>query len=203
MEGICWCPIDTREAALDLIAFLGKLGASGDLKIAYLQAEAQLIRDPLAPVAGWTALGGLFGQDGKQGIRRAFRAGLDLDVVERMSERYLLDISTHDYLDRERLLLGLSYDVTHDRLVRDYDNQGRLDRQEANQSVPALCNVRTAHRRWRGGHVSRRGAWRDPSRLARPRIAERGRDATGRIQGSQHLPRLRHQAHGTSSIRRL
>ena len=124
LEGICWCPIDTREAALDLIAFLGKLGASGDLKTAYLQAEAQLARDPLAPVAFWPAIGGLFGQDGKQGIRRAFQAGLDLDDIERMSERYLLDISTHDYLDRERLLLGLSYDVTHDRLVRDWDNRG-------------------------------------------------------------------------------
>ena len=124
LEGICWCPIDTREAALDLIAFLARLGASGDLRVAYLQGEAQLIRDPFAPVAGWNAIGGLFGQDGKQGIRRAFRAGLDLDDVERMSERYILDISTHDYLDRERLLLGLSYDVTHDRLIRDWDNKG-------------------------------------------------------------------------------
>ena len=84
LEGICWCPIDTREAALDLITFLAKLGANGDLGVAYLQGEAQLIRDPLAPVAGWTAVGGLFGQDGKQGIRRAFRAGLDLDIVERV-----------------------------------------------------------------------------------------------------------------------
>ena len=36
---------------------MGKLGASGDLKVAYVNAEAQLIKDPLAPVAGWTALG--------------------------------------------------------------------------------------------------------------------------------------------------
>ena len=94
LEGICWCPIDTREQALDLVAFLAKLGASGDLKLAYLQAETQLARDPLAPVAGWNAIANLFKTDGKQGIRRAFRAGLDLDVIERMSERYLLDIST-------------------------------------------------------------------------------------------------------------
>ena len=124
LEGICWCPIDTREAALDLITFLAKLGANGDLRVAYLQGEAQLIRDPLAPVAGWTAVGGLFGQDGKQGIRRAFRAGLDLDIVERMSERYIFNGSTQDYLDRERLLQGLSYDTTHERLAREYDNQG-------------------------------------------------------------------------------
>ena len=123
LEGICWCPIDTREAALNLIAFLAKLGASSDLKLAYLQGEAQLIRDPLAPIAGWNAIGGLFGQDGKQGIRRAFRAGLDLDAVERMSERYIFNGSTQDYLDRERLLQGLSYDTTHERLAREYDNQ--------------------------------------------------------------------------------
>ena len=107
LEGICWCPIDTREAALDLIEFLGKLGASNDLKLAYLQAEAQLIRDPLAPVAGWPAIGGLFGNDGRKGIRCAFKAGLDLTVIERMSERYLLDISTNVYLDRDLLLQGL------------------------------------------------------------------------------------------------
>ena len=124
LEGICWCPIDTREAALDLIEFLAKLGAGGDLRVAYLQGEAQLIRDPLAPVAGWTAIGGLFGQDGKQGVRRAFRAGLDLDAVERMSERYIFNSATQDYLDRERLLQGLSYETTHERLAREYDNQG-------------------------------------------------------------------------------
>ena len=123
LEGICWCPIDTREAALDLIGFLAKLGANGDLKVVYLQAEAHLIRDPLAPVAGWTALSGLFGNDGKLGIRRAFRAGLDLDIIERMSERYILNGSTQDYLDRERLLQGLSFDTTHERLAREYDNQ--------------------------------------------------------------------------------
>ena len=123
LEGICWCPIDTREAALDLIEFLGKLGASGDLKVAYLQGEAQLIRDPLAPVAGWNAIGNLFKQEGKQGIRRAFRAGLDLDVIERMSERYLLDISTSVYLDRDWMLKGLAYEKKHDDLVRIHDNE--------------------------------------------------------------------------------
>ena len=124
LENICWCPIDTREAALDLITFLGKLGASGDLRVAYLQAEAQLARDPLAPVAFWPAIGGLFGQEGKQGIRKAFYAGLDLDPIERMSERYLLDISTNVYLDREWLLKGLAYEKKHDDLVRIHDNEG-------------------------------------------------------------------------------
>ena len=67
LHGICWCPVDTREAALDLVAFLGKLGANGDLKVAYLHREAQLIRDPLAPVPGWNALGDLFTQERQAG----------------------------------------------------------------------------------------------------------------------------------------
>jgi len=124
LEGICWCPIDVPEQAHDLIKFMGKLGASGDLKVAYVNAQAQLIKDPLAPVAGWTALGGLFGADGKQGVRRAFRAGLDLDAVERMSEKYILDLSTTAYLDRERLLQGLSSEYAHDQLIRHHANEG-------------------------------------------------------------------------------
>ena len=145
LDGICWCPIDTREAALDLITFLGKLGASNDLKTAYLQAEAHLIRDPLAPVAGWTAIGGLFGQDGKQGIRRAFRAGLDLDVIERMSERYLLDISTNVYLDRDLLLKGLAYEKKHDDLAHRHNNEGVIiGKKRLNPfRLYAMSNLRT------------------------------------------------------------
>ena len=121
LEGICWCPIDTREQALDLVSFLGKLGANADLKVAYLQAEAQLIRDPLAPVAGWPAIAGLFGNDGKQGIRCAFHAGLDLDIVEKMSERWILDLSTSVYIDRDNITKGLPLEKTHDELVRIYE----------------------------------------------------------------------------------
>jgi hypothetical protein len=122
LEGICWCPVDTREMALDLVAFLGKVGASNDLKVAYLHGESQLIRDPLAPVAGWTALTNLFGSDGKLGIRRAFRAGLDLDVVERMAERYIYDESTGEYYDRDALLKGAAYERKHEVLVRTHGN---------------------------------------------------------------------------------
>ena len=145
LDGICWCPIDTREAALDLITFLGKLGASNDLKTAYLQAEAHLIRDPLAPVAGWTAIAGLFGQDGKQGIRRAFRAGLDLDIIERMSERYLLDISTNVYLDRDLLLKGLAYEKKHDDLAHRHNNEGVIiGKKRLNPfRLYAMSNLRT------------------------------------------------------------
>ena len=61
-------PVDKREAALNLVAYLGKLGASGDLKVAYQQAEAALIRDPHAPVAGWAAIERLIRGRGKQGF---------------------------------------------------------------------------------------------------------------------------------------
>ena len=49
LDGICWAPIDTREAAFDLITFLGKLGASNDLKSRLSAGRGALIRDPLAP----------------------------------------------------------------------------------------------------------------------------------------------------------
>ena len=123
LAGVCWCPIDTREQALDLVAFLGKLGANEDLKVAYLQAEAQLIRDPLALVSSWPALAGLFGNDGMQGIRSAFQAGLDLQVVERLSERWVLDLSTNMYLDRESIPTGLPFEKTFDQLVHNYGNE--------------------------------------------------------------------------------
>ena len=145
LEGICWCPLDTREQALDLIAFLGKLGADSDLKFAYLQGEAQLIRDPLAPVAGWSAIGNLFKNDGKQGIRRAFRAGLDLDDVERMSERYILDISSNVYLDRDLLLQGLPHEKKHDDLAHRHNNEGvYVGKKRLNPfRLYAMSNLRT------------------------------------------------------------
>ena len=124
LQGICWSPLDTRESALDLVEFLRKLGASDDLRVAYLHGEAQLIRNPIAPVAGWGALEDLFTVQGKIGIRRAFRAGLDLDIIERLSERYVHDTSTGDYVDRESIPNGLVFDKKFDQLVHDYDNEG-------------------------------------------------------------------------------
>ena len=128
LEGICWCPIDTREAALDLIGFLAKLGANGDLKVAYLQAEAHLIRDPLAPVAGWAALEETFGVDANAGIgiRRAMRAGIDIDIIEKMSERWILDLSASVYIDRDNITKGLPFEKKHDELVRICRERGHL-----------------------------------------------------------------------------
>jgi hypothetical protein len=72
-------------------------------------------------VAGWPAIERHLGLEAKVSIRRAFRAGLDLDIVERMSEQYVFDVSTQGYLDRDRLLKGLSYDIAHDGLIRKHE----------------------------------------------------------------------------------
>ena len=113
LEGICWCPIDTREQALDLVAFLKKVGANDDLKVAYLQAEAQLIRDPFSKkVAGWRSLEETFGIHAKIGIRRAFNAGLDIEIIERMSDQYVLDISSGKYLDRDAIHQGIEVRIS-------------------------------------------------------------------------------------------
>ena len=56
LEGSCWSPIDSNDHALDLIAFLGRLGADPDLKVAYLQGETALAHNPDAPIAGWRAI---------------------------------------------------------------------------------------------------------------------------------------------------
>jgi hypothetical protein len=122
LEGVCWAPIDDHKTALLLMDFLVKLGAGKDLEVSYLQAEAQLQRDPFAKVARWPAIAILFGQDAMIGIRRAFRAGIDIDVVERMSDQYALDLSTHTYLDLEALLKGTAFEHGHDALVRRHEN---------------------------------------------------------------------------------
>ena len=55
LEGVCWSPVDSQEHALDLVEFLGKVGADANLKNSYLHGESQLIRDPFSKkVAGWT-----------------------------------------------------------------------------------------------------------------------------------------------------
>ena len=83
LEGGCWSPIDSSDHALDLIAFLGKLGADNDLKVAYLQAETALAHNPDAPVSGWRAIEETFGPEGMRGIRRAMKAGSDIPSSSR------------------------------------------------------------------------------------------------------------------------
>jgi hypothetical protein len=123
LDGVCWSPIDTPELALDLIAFLGRLGANADLKVAYLHGEAAMARGQQQKVAGWPAVEETFGVDAKQGIRRAMRAGIDLDLIERLSERYALDVQSGSFIDREAIPKGLAYEKKYDDLMRIYENE--------------------------------------------------------------------------------
>ena len=123
LEGSCWSPIDAADHALDLIAFLGRLGADADLKSAYLQGETALAHNPDAPIAGWKAIEETFGPEGMRGIRRAMKAGSDITVIEQMAERYILDLSAGAYIDRDNITKGLRYEFSHDELVRNHENQ--------------------------------------------------------------------------------
>jgi Family of unknown function (DUF5906) len=122
LEGVCWAPIDDAFTANELIQFLRKLGATRDLEVAFAHAEADLERNPSTPVPGWGAIETLFGPQARVGIRHAFKAGLDINVIEQMSEQYIYDRTAHEYLDREALLKGLKYEHAHDDLIRDYQN---------------------------------------------------------------------------------
>ena len=58
------------------------------------------------------------------GIRRAFRAGLDLDMIEMLAERYIYDETSHHYLDRENSLVQeLHFEHSKDDLVSRWDNE--------------------------------------------------------------------------------
>ena len=117
--GVCWAAISSDAEAKQLIDFLGGHG----LLSAYTRAAHELERNPVAKVPGWGALEGVLGHDAKISIRRAFRAGLDLDIVERMSEQYILNRSDNVYIDREALLRGLAYEHKRDVLIEHYDNE--------------------------------------------------------------------------------
>ena len=119
LVGVCWAPIATDAEARALIEFLGARG----LLDVYTRAAHELERNPVAKVPGWGALEGVLGRDAKISIRRTFRAGLDIDIVERMSEQFILNVSDHLYVDREALLLGVSpYEHKRDDLIARYDN---------------------------------------------------------------------------------
>ena len=121
LEQVCWSPIDSEETAKALLVYLGGLGATNDLAVAFMHAETALERTPQAPVAGWGAIETLFGPQAKVGLRRAFKAGIDIDAIERMSDQYALDISDHVYLDRDALLKGLPYEHKRDALIERHE----------------------------------------------------------------------------------
>ena len=123
LENVCWSPIEDEFSANLLIEFLTKIGASKDLKVAFDNAAAALERNPTAPIPGWGSIETLFGVQAKIGIRRAFRAGLDIDLLEKMADQYVLDASDHVYLDRDALLKGTQFEHKHDDLVRLWENE--------------------------------------------------------------------------------
>ena len=124
LEGVCWEPIDSPGTAGQLVDFLQKEGhAPKDLSVNFIHAAGQLERDPGAHVPGWSSLEDALGVQAKMGIRRAFRAGLDLDQIEGLAERYIYDETSHHYLDRESLVQELHFEHSKDDLVNRWDNE--------------------------------------------------------------------------------
>ena len=156
LEGVCWAPVDSADTVSALLRFLSQLGAKKDLGVAFLHAEAELDRNPTAPVAGWGAIETLFGPHAKVGIRRAFRAGLDLDVIEQMSDLYIYDRTAGEYLDRDELLKGLNYVHKHDTLVERHQHEAiHIGKKTHNPfRLYAQSSLRTdvQHREFRPGH---------------------------------------------------
>jgi hypothetical protein len=120
---LCWAPIDNGTTAAELIQFLAGLGAPRELEGFFHRAELELDRNREAPVSGWPALERTLGVQAKIGIRRAFRAGADINAIERFRERYVFNTSEDVYIDREALLRGVNFERKFDALVRIYDNE--------------------------------------------------------------------------------
>jgi hypothetical protein len=156
LEGVCWAPVDSPATVSELLTFLGKLGAKKDLGVAFLHAEAALQRSPTAPIAGWNAIETLLGPQAKVGIRRAFRAGLDIDAIEQMSDQYIFDRTAGEYLDRDELLKGLNYAHKFDDMVGRHQNETIHVGKKAHNPfrLYAQSSLRTdvQHREFRPGH---------------------------------------------------
>jgi hypothetical protein len=124
LEGVCWSPIDSVETARELIEFLrAKVHASAELGAAMGAAERELERNPNAKLPGWPSLEAALGVHAKVAIRRTFRAGQDITIIETLSERYAFSRTAHVYLDREDLVRGLPFEHTLDAMVRVYQNE--------------------------------------------------------------------------------
>ena len=83
------------------------------------------------------------GVQAKMGIRRAFRAGLDLDMIEMLAERYIYDETSHHYLDRESLIQELHFEHSKDDLTSQMGQRAVFHQRQATQSVPDLCRQRS------------------------------------------------------------
>jgi hypothetical protein len=127
LEGVCWAPIDNENTAKQLLTYLeDDYGAPHDLSIAFSHAQTQLERNPQAHIPSWRAIETHFGPHARVGLRAAFRAGLDLNVLEQMSERYIFDKSIDRYIDREMLLKRLPFVYDDVMLTKRHANEEPL-----------------------------------------------------------------------------
>jgi hypothetical protein len=124
LAGLCWSPVETMADVGDVCEFLRKAAhAPKDLDVALSNSNSALERNPTSPVPGWSALGGVLGTNARKGVRRAFRAGMDLDPVERMSELYAYDMTSHVYIDLPAVRLGLPFIQEPQNLTHRHGNE--------------------------------------------------------------------------------
>jgi hypothetical protein len=129
LEGKCWCPIEDHDEAVQLLRFLQEYAyAPNQLGVEFRHAEGQLERNPSAHVPGWSSLENALGVQAKVGIRRAFHAGIDIALIEMLAERYVLDETSHRYLDRETLIQDLKFDHGFDELVHVWQKHQYIDK---------------------------------------------------------------------------
>ena len=124
LEGVCWAPISDADSAKTLLTFLQKRAhASGQLGVTFAHAETQLQRHPNARVPGWSNIETTLGVQAKIGLKRAFRAGIDINLIETLAEKYVYDKTDHKYLDRRSLLQGIKFDHDQSELLHQWSNQ--------------------------------------------------------------------------------
>ena len=124
LQDVSWSPIDTVDHAEDLLSFLHKAaGAPKDLDLAFEHAQAALQRDPFARVPHWAALGSALTDAGRIAVRRAFRAGQDIEAVERFADRYVYDMGANVYFDRDALLRGTAFTLEAASLLHRHSNE--------------------------------------------------------------------------------
>jgi hypothetical protein len=126
LEGVCWAPIDSEATARQLLAYLGNYGAPRELDVAYSHAQARLEHNPQALIPGWKTIETCFGPHARAGLRSAFKAGLNIDVLEQMSEQYFFDRSLHRYIDRQMMLDENIFEFNTANLIERHEPDPKL-----------------------------------------------------------------------------
>ena len=148
LEGAMLVPYrHARGRALDLIEFLGKLGANNDLKLAYLQAEAAADPRSARSGRGLARHRRLICKRRQEGNSLRLQ-GRPRPHRDRTHERAVSPrrISTNVYLDRDLLLQGLPYEKKHDDLAHRHNNESVLSGKKRGSirfGSYAMSNLRT------------------------------------------------------------